>query len=342
MFTLALLSLTVSTSAVELTARQDDAVFQRDIRQETTIFQLSTMVEQLTQKMSMMEAGTGPMLAATTGIAQDMAARTGDLLTTATANTVRIDQMEAAVSAQTASVNAAVNTLTTAVNTQLNTATTDLDSRIAAATLSISVQMRGFQTGINASSSTLASSLTASVSRSVAATTAGLAEMSSTMTAGITQMNTSMTRGLASKVGMAEVQPYMWVGGCTRHATSAWNDYCMNRAEVNLMGDKFRLASATRFVAIRNAYFWLSFTHIGNSCNWHYHLLYFNNQHVIHQNNGAWSGHWKDYQTFTTNRLNNGQTMYARVYNQCWTAYHSMSGGHSKIIARWMGNVERA
>ena len=151
-------------------------------------------------------------------VAQDMAARTGDLLTTATANTVRIDQMEAAVSAQTASVNAAVNTLTTAVNTQLNTATTDLDSRIAAATLSISEQMRGFQTGINASSSTLASSLTASVSRSVAATTAGLAEMSSTMTAGITQMNTSMTRGLASKVGMAEVQPYMWVGGCTRHA----------------------------------------------------------------------------------------------------------------------------
>ena len=41
--------------------------FQRNIRQETTIFELSTMVEQLNQKMSMMEAGTGPMLAATTG-----------------------------------------------------------------------------------------------------------------------------------------------------------------------------------------------------------------------------------------------------------------------------------
>ena len=53
---------------------------------------------------------------------------------------------------------------------------------------------------------------------------------------------------------------------------SSWVDYCMNRAEVNLMGNKFRLASTTRFAAMRSAYYWLSFTHIANSCNWHYHV----------------------------------------------------------------------
>ena len=77
-------------------------------------------------------------------------------------------------------------------------------------------------------------------------------------------------------------------------------------------------------LAVVSGYFMMHFHRMLQTCNWAHTLLYFNGEARIYTHD--WQGgdsHWRDDRATLTYPLGANQQFWARVWNGCWTNWHT-------------------
>ena len=186
-------------------------------------------------RMTALGGTNSPLALGVQAIANDMQARTSDLLTTAAANTNRLNSLETAVSSAQVAVATVPSTLAATVATMTNT----MDSRINGVLASLA----STGTALRASSASTATALRASQ-------TAGASTLTASVNAQLTRVNTTIRAVNVALVGKRSAASHMWVGSCSSHFNGGWHEYCFNRVQHDSARPMFRKENNNRMRSI--------------------------------------------------------------------------------------------
>ena len=211
-----------------------------------TFLPIPVLSMQTGNRMAALAGSDSPLALGVQAIATSMEARTAGLLTTATANTLRLDSLSEAVSTAQVAVSAVPSTLAATVSSMTNT----MDTRITAVLASLA----STATALEASSASTATSLRASAATTAAALTAAQVAGASTLTAAVTTqlraVNVSIAAVNVALVGKRSAASHMWVGSCSNNGNGGWREYCYDRALHDSARPMFRKESNARMRSI--------------------------------------------------------------------------------------------
>ena len=182
----------------------------------------------LCNRIAALGGSDSPLALGVQAIANDMQARTADLLTAATANTNRLNTLEDTVSAVPSTLAATVATMTNTMDSRINGVLASLAST---------------GTALRASSASTATALRASQ-------TAGASTLTASVNAQLTRVNTSIRAVNVALVGKRSAASHMWVGSCSNHGNGGWREYCFDRALHDSARPMFRKENNNRMRSI--------------------------------------------------------------------------------------------
>jgi len=308
-------------------------------RQQISVFDLSNAVTELRAEnsnlrvqMTALGGDNSPLALGVQAIANDMQARTIDLVTTAATNTNRLNSLETAVSAT-------VATMTTTMDSRINAVLGSLASTATELTASSA----STATALRAEQTTTVAALTASSASTATALRAEQTSGASTLTAAVntqlTRVNTSIRAMTVTLAGKRSAASNMWFGSCSNNGNGGWRDYCFNRVTHDTSRPYFRKENDTRMRTILAGYYHTQFHRRNQTCNWAYTLLYYDGQHRIHTSD--WQGgnsRWRDSENSMVYPLAANKQFYAKTWNGCWSNWHT-AWYHTHFFAMYVGAI---
>ena len=167
--------------------------------------------------MAALAGSDSPLALGVQAIAQDMTARTADLLQTAQANTQRLNALASQVATVPSTLSATVTTMTGTMDTRISTVLASLASTA---------------TALRASQASSTSSLTATVNTE------------------LTRVNTSIRAVNVALAGKRSAAQHVWIGSCSSNQDGGWREYCFDRPLVDSARPMFRKENNNRMRSI--------------------------------------------------------------------------------------------
>ena len=195
-------------------------------------------------RMTTLGGSESPLALGVQAIANDMQARTSDLLTLANSNANGIESMQA----QVAAAGTAMNTMANSMAQASVVAADAIDARVDSAM----AEMSSVLAANNAAAQSTMAVVTAAVSTSIAAVTSGQ-----------TAMNRTIFTAIAAR---APAKKHTWIGGCSGGNNGGWSEDCLDRVRQDTALPKFRKQNNNRMIALVQGFFRVVKYTITNSC----------------------------------------------------------------------------
>jgi hypothetical protein len=199
-------------------------------------------------------------------------------LTATMAVTNSLTDMQANVNAQMADMAAASSASVVAMEAQMNTLSSTL-------TETLNTRLDDMSTAVAGVRTELSTSVEQALSRSAVSSTNSLSTM-----------NASLLTAIGNK---ASAFQHVWLGGCANANHGCWQDFCLNRVELDKAAPYFRKSSNTRMKALIAGMFRMQAYFMGTR-NWMHVSVYINGQRRRNTHAHTYHGWWKsDYSDHT-------------------------------------------
>lgn len=316
-----------AAAQLEVTSNNNDLDISR--RQSVTAFGLSAAVEaqaaeisELRGLVSTLMGANSPLAITTQAIANQMQSQNTELVSTATANQVRVSSMEAALSAAQSNMALQAAAISQSVSSSVDSIRSEVSVALSSANTSMSRTIASIERSMNASA------VAASQQRT---------QLAAQVDQSLTRMNTSITVSLASK---RSVLSHVWSGGCNQGRHGGWHRFCLNQVDVNTARPMFTVVG-DQFQALRTGLYDITFGRMFTSCNWEHTAINVNGSRRRHTHAWYWTGgNWMDNEIRLLYTITANQRFWAEAYSACgWTTWHT-SRIYSRVTVVYEGNSQ--
>ena len=206
-------------------------------------------------RMNTLGGSESPLALGVQAIANDMQARTSDLLTLANSNANGIESMQAQVAAAGTAMNTMANSMAQASAVAADAIDARVDSAMAEMSSVLATNNAAAQSTLTANNAAAQSTMavvTAAVSTSIAAVTSGRSSM-----------NRTIFTAIAAR---APAKKHTWIGGCSGANNGGWSEDCLDRVAQDTALPKFRKQNNVRMIALVQGFFRVVKFTIQHSC----------------------------------------------------------------------------
>jgi hypothetical protein len=303
----------------EATLTEIDGQLTMERRQQIDIAAMSAIVARQEAQIAMLLEGQGPL----NNWSMSVEGR-------ATANQIRIEALEGALSATVASV-----------DRELDSARSSMAATAAAIAAEASAAADEAEDAAESRAVVADAAATALESRLNTAMSSATASLTRSLSSTVAQVNTGLQAMNVSLANKKDNQPKIWSGGCSRHPGSSWHDYCLDRQLYYTAQGKFVKHNNRDFRSLlNNAMIRFTPWTITYGSGWNIMQMYLNGQSIYYSYSHTWQCWWKDMHGNLIFKADAGHRWYVRYHGACGHAFHNggrLTDHHSRITVEYLG-----